>query len=852
MSDEAECPPRRTGRERLKKTNTDIKMKNLLILLLLMVTNSFAQKTKELDWYFKNPKTMKDVFAGTHGSVQEKLIESGDLPDPFYGKNENLFGWIEDTTWEFTTSFELYPTELEMEFIELDFPGIDTYAEIFLNDSLIGFAQNAFRPYHFDVKKYVKSGLNQLRVVFYPPTLYHKEAYLKASYHLPAPNDVHEIAIAPYTRKPQYQFGWDWSMRMNTMGFLKPVTVRCYEQPRITNSTVSTISIGDTVAQMKLEIMFDQAGPKNITWRSKLFGEMKFDESTHHLERVVDVLQPKLWWPRGQGEAYLYEDEWELYTQDSLLIDSKKVRFGIKQSELIQETDQWGTSYVIKINDRPIFCKGADYIPQDIFPARVKDEDLRRMVQTMAESNFNMVRIWGGGYYPDEAFYEACDELGIMVWQDFMFACAMYPGDPEFMQNVREEVAYQIPRIAAHASLVIFNGNNEVDVAWKKWGFQVRYNLYGKDAKEIENSYDALFKNLLPSSVSKMSTIPYIHTSPLSNWGKDEYYNHGTQHYWGVWHGKDPMENFATKIGRFNAEYGFQSFPEYATLLRFSDKSEWDVQSDVMKHHQKSYVGNLMILKHAKLLYGMPADFEEFVYFSQLTQATAVSKAVTGHRLDAPRCMGTIYWQLNDCWPAPSWSSVDYYGNWKALNYWVKDDYEDVAVLRTKDVEGNYSYHLVSDVVDTFMCEVKCTVFNLNGKELYSNNVSQLVRGNESAKICTKIKEKVTPTENCVIRFDWKNSRGENKTRTFTQVGKTYVRADSTDFKLEILNVDEQQKTAVVLIKNKKYARSCWLYSTVLGVRFEENFMDLLPGEHEIKIHFDILPTVDQLGIKNL
>jgi beta-mannosidase len=521
------------------------------------------------------------------------------------------------------------------------------------------------------------------------------------------------------------------------------------------------------------------------------------------------------------------------------------VRFGIKKSELLQEKDKWGTGYVIKVNDRPIFCKGADYIPQDIFPARVKDADLRKMVEIMAQSNFNMVRIWGGGYYPDAAFYEACDELGIMVWQDFMFACAMYPGDSNFLQQVKEEIEFQIPRISSHPSLVIFNGNNEVDVAWKNWGFQLKYSLYGKEALEIEESYTKIFKLLIPTAVSEFSAAPYIHTSPLSNWGKDAYFNDGTQHYWGVWHGKDPLSDFGKKIGRFNAEYGFQSFPEYSTLATFSEKKDWDLESDIMKHHQKSYVGNGMILKHAKLLYGVPANFETFVYYSQLTQATAVSMAVTGHRLDAPRCMGTLYWQLNDCWPAPSWSSVDYFGNWKALQYKMKDDYEGIAVLRKTSEDGQSEYFLVSDQIDTFSCALSYTVFDLSGKELFTKSISKLVQGNGATKICLNGLKK-----NYFIRFTWTDAKNENKTRFFSETPLAYKKAVASDVKVYMTDVDVVAKSAILLIDNTKFLKDFWIYSRKLGIRFEQNFLDLLPGSHAIKIQFEETPILEDFEMK--
>jgi beta-mannosidase len=804
-----------------------------------------------LNWNFFHPVNKVLVDAGTHGSVQEKLIDKGELPDPFVGLNESLFNWIEEHEWVFSSEFEITTEMLSKDFIDLEFPGIDTYADIYLNDSLIGIAENAFKPYRYEVKSLLKQGLNKLKVIFYPPVLYHKENYKKAKYKLPAPNDVNEIAIAPYTRKPQYQFGWDWSMRMNTIGFLKPVKINSYNTAHVIATNIFINEINNNNAVVEFELNIGARISDTLFWKSELFGEIKyFGNESFMLKREEIIQNPKLWWPRGQGDQFLYLDEWTLYNSKREVLFTKKVRFGLKKSELIQETDKWGTSYVIKVNDRPIFCKGADYIPQDIFPSRVKDADLRKMVETMAESNFNMVRVWGGGYYPDEEFYNACDELGIMVWQDFMFACAMYPGDPDFIQNVREEVQYQIPRIASHACLTIFNGNNEVDVAWKNWGFQVKYGLYGKDADEIEQSYDHLFKTVLPATVSKLSNAPYIHTSPLSNWGKDEFYNHGSQHYWGVWHGKDPLSNFGKKIGRFNAEYGFQSFPEFSTLSKFSDKKDWELESEVMKNHQKSYVGNGMILKHAELLYGKPENFEDFVYYSQLTQATAVSMAVSGHRIDAPRCMGTLYWQLNDCWPAPTWSSLDYYGNWKALQYTVKDDYEDVAVIRKTLDDGKYDYYLVSDQIDTFMCEVYYTVFDLDGKEIVKTNASQLIRGNESEKICDSCLKKDLANQNCVIRFDWENANGEKKKRTFSQLPVVYKKAESSDISIEFGSIDPISKTAILFVRNKKYVRNFWLYSSKGGVKFNTNFVDLIPGLHEFQIEFEQLPLLSDFNYK--
>lgn len=822
------------------------------IFLVLFTSHTMAQQS--LNWHFFHPVKKTWIPAGTYGSVQEKLIETGELPNPFYGKNENLFGWIEEHLWEFKTDLFITPEQLAHDVVELEFPGIDTYAAIYVNNQFVGNATNFFRPYYFDIKKMVNAGKNEVKVVFTPPVIYHQQQYEKASYHLPAPNDVHKIAIAPYTRKPQYQFGWDWALRINTIGFLKPVTMLCYNHFRVSGINIQTTELEDKNAAMTFEFFLSRPTTEPLSWKSNLFGEKTIASGEQRLTRNETLANPQLWWPRGQGEQHLYEDEWTLVNAKNEILARKKVRFGVRKTELVQETDTWGTSYVIKVNKRSVFCKGGDYIPQDIFPARVKDADVRKMVETMAQSNFNMVRVWGGGYYPDEVFFEACDELGIMVWQDFMFACAMYPGDDAFLENVATELAYQIPRISSHASLTIFNGNNEVDVAWKNWGFQLKYSLYGNEAKEIETAYTKLFKELIPATLKNITSSPYIHTSPLSNWGKDEFYNHGTQHYWGVWHGKDPMENFAKKIGRFNAEYGFQSFPEYSTLSSFSTKVDWDLDSEIMKHHQKSYVGNGMILKHAKNLFGTPANFEEFVYFSQLTQARAVSLAVTGHRLDAPRCMGTLYWQINDCWPAPSWSSIDYFGNWKALQYQVKDDYEDVALLAVnteKDSENIVvSYYLLSDQPISFESTVRITTSSLDGKQLKKEQCKVLLRGNEKQLVLQHIVSKKSGAQNAVIQVEWDDAKGKLHQRTFSELPTKTEKAAANSVSIELQSVNKEAKTAQLKVVNKQYLHNFWIYSSKQHIHFSSNFIDLLPGEHFIDISFEELPVLSDFSCK--
>ncbi len=799
---------------------------------------------RELTWSIFHPVQKVWIDLGAKGSVQEALIQSGELPDPFYGKNEDKFGWIEEHQWEFKSIFFVSKEMLMSNFVEIEFPSIDTYASIYVNNKLVFKANNAFRPYSSQIKKLLKEGSNEISVIFTSPVMFHKEKYLSSDYILPAPNDVHKIAVAPYSRKPQYQFGWDWSLRMNTIGFNKVVKIHSYSQARIINRTTRIVSVNDEEAVIEYDLYLSNKEIKKIEWHSSLFGTKLISAKKGKFTRKEVLLNPKLWWPKGQGDAYVYSDSFDVKTIDKQDVESFEVKFGVKTSELIQEIDEWGTSYYFKVNNRRVFCKGADYIPQDIFPARVKDKDVSSIVETMAESNFNMVRVWGGGYYPDEVFFDKCDELGIMVWQDLMFACAMYPGDEQFICNVKGEFDYQIPRISKHPSVVLFNGNNEVEVAWENWGFQIKHNLYGRKAKEIENSYDLLFKKVAPNKVKEHSTIPYIHTSPLSNWGNDKFYDHGSQHYWGVWHGKDPIEYFGKKIGRFNAEYGFQSFPEYQTIHSFSEEKEWDLDSDVMKHHQKSYVGNKMILKHAKRLYGEPKSFKEFVYFSQLTQAKAVSMAISGHRADSPRCGGTLYWQMNDCWPAPTWSSIDYFGNWKALQYAVQKDYEDIAVVEVYHDLNDIEYFLVTDSPETLIDTLKYRIFDLTGAILSESKVVFSASAENPAKIILNLGDnELLESNDVVIEFNIDN----DYSRSFDRVSKNTIKAEIPSVLFSLNPLKEDGKKSTLEIKNTEFVRSLWVTSTNSIIKIEKNFISLLPGQHSITIKHDGELSIDDL-----
>ncbi len=831
------------------------KMRLVLIFLFFMCTHfSFTQVT--LDWEMYHPIQKTWLPFGQAGTVQEYLWHTGELPDPFYGENEAKYQWIEDHTWHFRSRFFLNEAFFNETHLTLDIPNLDTYAQVFINGKLIAQAENFFLNYQFtlDVNE-LQCGYNTIDIKIESPVQYHAKSKLYQAFTYPAPNDAGSVKVASLTRKPQYQFGWDWAPRINTIGFAYPITIDRPSNIQVEHIVVNTITLnndGSAQIQLKGRISTKQQG---ISVKSQLLNDVQVliskettssfraesDSSLFQFDLDQNFTLPnaRLWWPVGHGLPHLYQDTLLFFDTKGQLVYRHPYTFGIRQTKLLQEQDEWGTSFVFEINGRKIFAKGANLIPPGLFAGPALDSAFVALIPEMQAANFNMVRVWGGGMYAPSAFMEACDRAGIMVWHDFMFACAMYPGDASFLALVTEEIKQQIPRLAAHPSLVYFNGNNEVDVAWRNWGFQNQYNLKEAAQREIEEAYQKLFRQVLPWHVNELTTgsIPYVHTSPLSNWGKDEYFNYGTMHYWGVWHGKDPLHDFANKIGRFNAEYGFQSFPEPSTINRFAPLSEQSLHASVMKNHQKSYVGNGMIEKHAKIYYGKAKDFQTFIYYSQLTQRKAVRIAIAGHRADAPRCMGTIFWQLNDCWPAPTWSSLDDHSNWKALHYAVKEDYRAIAVLELIKEDSHFLV-LSSDLPDDTLVTVELQFYDAKGKAIKKERRTYPLQ---------QYKTQVLTFINADYSGFVKVILDDNYERLFSFIDKR--KAPETQVKFQIEHQDPTTNSAALVIETQEPLVDLWLFSNEQELHFEQNFQTLLPGKHRLAFTYKTqLPTVEKIS----
>lgn len=652
----------------------------LTLLLLLSINTAMTQQLDRLPltegWTIRASDfpQAEGLSTTVPSLVQEVLTRSGLIPDPYYGTNENDVQWVGDRNWQYELHFDLPNYDASRQY-RLHFAGLDTYAQVFLNDSLVLTADNMFRSWKVAVNELLRPKGNHLRVAFTAPA----EALAKTVEQLPfalnktAGNDTGDPRMANLARKAQFLFGWDWGLRLVTQGIWRPVWLESWSDARLEDIQFHQQELADNYAQMQVQVQLDRqtAGQYELRVRgvenNQLYAKRPLTATETDVAVDFRIDQPVLWWPNGHGNPHRYHLSCELW-KDGQKIDQLDKKIGLRTVELVRRPDDYGTSFYFKINGRPIFTKGASYIPQDAMLTRITPQQKTQLLQQAKNANFNLIRVWGGGIYEDAHFYDQCDSLGLMVWQDFMFACAAYPGDQAFLDNVAVEVRENIRRLRDHPSIITWCGNNEVFLAMKNWGWQKQYDIQGEDEQAMFRYYEQLFQELIPSIIAEEDAArSYTHTTPMGSYTKMEARNNGTLHYWGVWHGPDDFSGYETKVGRYMNEYGFQSFPDMETIASFADSSQWALDSPVMDHHQKSYIGNGLIGKFTEQ-YGEPADnFEEFVQQSQIVQYEGIRRAILSHRLRWGYCMGTTFWQLNDCWPGPSWSAIDYYGRPKVL-----------------------------------------------------------------------------------------------------------------------------------------------------------------------------------------
>ena len=820
-------------------------MKSLLLkfsIVFLLPTLLWAQKSeRDLSretWSFRKKGDVGWLPAKVPGTVHTDLFTNEIIPDPFSGSNEKQLQWIENEDWQYHAVFSVSEKELNHQNIILQFEGLDTFAEITLNGSKILSTDNMFRTWKVDVKNLLKMGQNKLEITFASAAGKAKSEAAKLKYTLPGDEKI-------FARKAQYHFGWDWGPRFVTAGIWKNVKLQFWDEAVLDHVKFEQKSLSKSKAKLEFKMEINSAVNGNFSIKvNDKFQKARLKKGKNQVVLNYEISNPKLWWTNGLGDAQLYPFEISLL-KNRQVIDTKKLNIGLRTIELVQEKDKIGKSFYFKLNGVPVFMKGANVIPPDSFLPRATDSVYQSIVKNAKDANMNMLRVWGGGVYADDAFYDACDKNGILVWQDFMFACAMYPGDEYFLDNVREEVIDNVSRLQNHPSIALWCGNNENDEGWHNWGWQKQYKYTETDSAKIWNDYKKLFYELIPQTLD--SILPknenrYWPSSPSIGWGRKESLLSGDSHYWGVWWGLEPFEMYQQKVGRFMSEYGFQSMPDLKTFLSFAGNDELNFDSESVKNHQKHPTGYKTIDEYMSRDFKIPTNFEDYIYVSQLLQAHGMKIAIEAHRTATPYCMGTLFWQLNDCWPVTSWSSVDYFGRWKAFQYQAKRSFENVAIF-VQEKEGQYNIFISNDDLKPHKGKCEQKLMDFNGKIIWeSGSVITLQENSGYVHYMLPTKElPVFDLNATVLSVKFKSdAKSAESLHYFVKPKDLKLKKP----KINIIKIDE----LTYEVSSDVLAKNVFLFSED-DTFFSDNYFDLLPNE---KITIKLTRPVKQIRLKSL
>ena len=807
-------------------------------------------------WQLKQVRGNNWYPATVPGVVHTDLMNNGIIEDPYFRLNERGVQWIDKEDWEYKTTLTVIPDVFEKDNIDLDFKGLDTYADVYLNDSLILKANNMFREWRVPVKSLLKKGTNELRVYFHSPVKIDLPKLDALHYPVEAGNDQSENGglldkkISVFARKAGYHYGWDWGPRLVTSGIWRPVYLIGWNDLRIDNIYYRQDDVNAKQAKINAiaGVVAEKDGTATVTIqvegvKDKWTKTVSVQKGYNTIEIPVTVRNPRLWWSNGLGEPYLYPFTATASMNNSS--DSRTCKLGLRKLEVIREKDADGTSFYFRLNGVNVFAKGANYIPQDNFLPRVTPERYKQTILDAVHANMNMLRVWGGGIYENDLFYDLCDEYGILIWQDFMFACSTYPMNPDMLENIRQEAADNIIRLRNHPCIALWCGNNENHTAWFNWGWMKRYEKLGV-LSELRKDYKDVFDGILPDAVKKYDPLGfYWASSPYGGnpdasceTGQAIWNPNGDAHYWGVWHGKDSIANYNIIRARFFSEYGFQSFPEYQSVLKYApEERDHNIYSDVMMAHQRggSYA-NELIEWYLLNEYRKPKDFQSLLYLGQLLQGDAIRMAMEAHRRDMPYCMGSLFWQHDDCWPVASWSSRDYYGRWKAQHYFAKKSYNNILV--SPIANGNkLDVYIVSDLIKPVKGKLQIRIMDLKGNIVFTQEKMVTAPANTS---------KIQFSDDIDRMLNGKQRNEVVVNARFFENGKTEVisnnyfltRYKDIDFPKAVIS----KQTAVadggfdVTVKSDVFARGVFFSINGIDNFFSDNYFDLLPGE-PVTIH---------------
>ncbi|MDP1622228.1 MAG: glycoside hydrolase family 2 protein [Bacteroidales bacterium] len=804
----------------------------LFSILLSELVNAQDINTFELDsgWKFRRAGTKEWLPASVPGVVHLDLMRNKVIPDPYFGDNESKLQWIGEVGWEYMKNFHYDEKKFAWRHIDLVLKGLDTYANVYLNDSLILVADNMFREWYVDIKQKLHVGPNTLRIQFPAIIPENKARYDKLPNKLPGDEKV-------VCRKAAYHFGWDWGPELVTCGIWRPVYIREWNAVNVLGVQFIQKKLTDSAANMAAQFTLfselDDAADIRIFLDTTeiLRQEIGLNKGPNVIRGDFSIINPQRWWPNGLGNPTLYNFGYEVWFNGSLAGEGRQ-KIGLRTIELIQDKDSTGKSFYFNVNDIPVFIKGANYIPQDNFLPRVTDSDYRALILDVKQANMNMLRVWGGGIYENDIFYDLCDENGIMVWQDFMFANSMYPGNVEFLDGVRNEAIQNIVRLRRHPCIALWCGNNEIDEGWKNWGWQKQYGYSPEDSAAVYKTYRTIFNYILPNNVRRFDTArAYIPTSPLHGWGRPESLTEGDSHYWGVWWGKESYAAYEKKVGRFMSEYGFQSFPDYSTIKKFTSQADLSLNSAVMKAHQKHPTGFETIDEYLLRDFKKPKDFESYTYVSQLLQTRGIISAIEAHRRAKPYCMGTMYWQLNDCWPVVSWSSRDYYGKKKALHYAIPAAYDKFLISPVID-DGHIKVYISSDDKELNQAVMTVKVLDFAGNLYSDEGFMTAIPGNSSLVYYDTLQSSLLGNLDPRGLLLLVTLKGFGLSEIEVKNILYFVSPKDLELPLPLVEkvVTETPDGYNIRLSCDKLVKNLYLSTSVKG-DFSDNYFDMLPGE---------------------
>jgi len=805
-------------------------------------------KTKSLSglWMLTESGKSAGIEANVPGDVYMDLLRTGIIPDPYYRDNENRVQWVGETGWTYSREFRISPSFLSQDRILLRCGGLDTLATVSLNGDTIAKTDNMFRQWEFDVKDKLVKGSNRIEVSFDSAAAYSRK--MMEQRRLPQWDQPMGNA---YLRKEPCNFGWDWGPRLVTAGIWRDIGLVAYDTARIDDVHILQQHRRNAVV-LKIDATVETARPSKLLIRAAVGhrGQVVTAEKVVKGNRArlpVTIENPALWWPNGMGKQPLYTVKVELLDAEGNRLDVQRRRIGLRTLRLDRHKDRWGESFQFKINGVPFFAKGANWIPADAVLSHMTRDRYRQLIDDCVASNMNMLRVWGGGVYEDDAFYQFCDEKGICIWQDFMFACAAYPAfDPAFLKNVRAEAEDNVRRLRHHPCIALWCGNNEMEAG-----------LVGDEWSETTMSwkdYSKLFDKLLPEVVSELDPqTDYWPSSPHTPVGdrmKSYLPTSGDAHLWGVWHGQRPFEWFRNCRHRFNSEFGFQSFPEPKTVHSYTTEADRNVTTHIMEHHQRSGIGNTTIMRYMLDWFRLPTAFDMTLWLSQILQGMAIKYACEHWRRSMPRGMGTLYWQLNDCWPVASWASIDAFGRWKALHYMARAFYAPILVSGLEDTEsGTVQIHVTSDLMESKRGQMAWTLTDVLGEVIDRGSRQVEIAPRKSKRIETLRFKKIIEERgirDLILWIDLTVGRKRVSTNLVTFARPKHLELQAPGITPRVRKM--RNGSYRVSLSAKKPALWTWLELDGMDAQFSNNFFHLRPGDPaEIAVQ-----PADSLNLKEL